>query len=164
MEASALVPTPDSGSVWTLSLGNGENATSVTGVFSPVGTNWTTVSTTFPVVGDVAGYVDANGEMLISVSCSQLDSTQVGQVRSSSVELVLVSCGCWLVPRHLFFLLSLRFSESPTLGSQVSVIRYSQAKTKVERSFRGRGRRTVYPLERLPREHEARCKRHFVPA
>eukprot|EP00752_Nemacystus_decipiens_P010876 g9669.t1 len=77
VEASALVPTPGSGGVWTLSIGHGGNATAATGVFSPVGTDWTAVSTTFPVVGDAAGYVDANGEVLITVSCSEPDSTQV---------------------------------------------------------------------------------------
>ena len=71
------MPTPGSGSVWTLSIGNSGNATAATGVFSPVGTDWTTVSATFPVVGDVADYVDANGELLITVSCAEPDSTQV---------------------------------------------------------------------------------------
>lgn len=85
------MPTPGSGGVWTLSIGNGGNATAATDVFSPVGTDWTTVSTTFPVVGDVAGYVDANGELLITVSCSEPDSTQVGR---GPVELFFVPGTC----------------------------------------------------------------------
>jgi len=76
---AALVPTESSGDVWTLSIDNGNNGTHVPGVFSTVGTNWTTVSVTFIVDdGAAAGYVGDNGEIQLSVSCSEPDSTQVG--------------------------------------------------------------------------------------
>ncbi len=79
MEASALVPTESSGDVWTLTIDDGNNGTQAAGVFTSVGTNWTTVSATF-LVGDggAAGYVGASGEIHLSVSCSTPDSTQVG--------------------------------------------------------------------------------------
>lgn len=78
VEVSALVPTESSGAVWTLSIDDGNNGSHVPGIFSSVGTNWTTVSAEF-LGGDVAGFVDANGEMQLTVSCSEPDSTQVGR-------------------------------------------------------------------------------------
>lgn len=83
MNTSALVPTPDSGGVWTLSISGGGFFTQATDVFLPVGSNWTTVSATFLVVGDATDYVDGNGEILLEVSCDEPGSTQVGPVRQS---------------------------------------------------------------------------------
>lgn len=77
------MPTAGSGSVWNVSLssnsGGIDNLTTV-GNFAPVGNvNWTTVSLTMPLDDsvDVTSYVDANNEMLLTVSCSEPGSTQV---------------------------------------------------------------------------------------
>ena len=80
VEASALVPTESSGDVWTLTMDDGMNGTHAMGVFSAVDTNWTTASYTFAVEGGAAAsYVGDNGEVRLSVSCSEPDSTQVGR-------------------------------------------------------------------------------------
>lgn len=86
VEASALVPTAGSGSVWDLSISNsnGGNETSITiGNFAAVGNvNWTTVYFTVPlaadpVTGSLAHYLNANNEMLLKVTSAEPGSTQV---------------------------------------------------------------------------------------
>ncbi|CAM9496191.1 unnamed protein product [Scytosiphon promiscuus] len=83
VEASALVPTAGSGSVWNVSLGSnsgGIDTLTTIGNFAPAGNvNWTTVSFTMPLDDgvDVTSYVDANNEVVLTVSCSEPGSTQV---------------------------------------------------------------------------------------
>lgn len=88
--ASVLVPTEGSGVFWSVgvsSIGPDGNSTLHTvGDFAAAGsTDWTTVTLTMPV-DDVAGYVDDNNEMLLTVSCSEPGSTQVG------VRVIVKSC------------------------------------------------------------------------
>lgn len=82
---SALVPTVGSGSAWAVGINNngGGNDTYAIGDLAPAGNDWTTVTITVPLTpdeatGSLANYLDANGEMLISLTSANPDSTQVG--------------------------------------------------------------------------------------
>lgn len=75
------MPTEGSGGVWSVgvsSIGEDGNSTLYTvGDFSAAGSDdWTPVTLTMSVA-DVAGYVDDNNEMLLTVSCSEPGTTQV---------------------------------------------------------------------------------------
>lgn len=81
---SALVPTAGSGDAWTVGISNGGgNETSTIGDLASVGNDWTTVTITVPLTpdeatGSLANYLDADGEMLISLTSANPNSTQVG--------------------------------------------------------------------------------------
>lgn len=79
------MPTPGSGGAWTVGISDGGgNETSPIGDLTPVGNDWTTVAITVPLTpdaatGSLANYLDANGEMLITLTSANPDTTQVGQ-------------------------------------------------------------------------------------
>ena len=77
------MPTVGSGSAWTVGIGNGGgNDTFPIGDLAPAGNNWTTVAITAPLTADaatgsLANYLDAHGEMLVTLTSENPDSTQV---------------------------------------------------------------------------------------
>jgi len=80
---SALVSAPGSGSAWTVGLSNGGEDTVAVGDLATAGASeWTTTAITVPLAagddGSLANYLDASGEMLITLSSASPDSTQVG--------------------------------------------------------------------------------------
>lgn len=89
------MPTPGSGSAWTVGINNGDgNDTYPIGDLALVGNDWTTVTLTVPLTpdettGSLANYLDANGEMLITLTSANPDSTQVGGCGAKNVILVL---------------------------------------------------------------------------
>lgn len=95
VEISALVPTVGAGSAWTVGINNGDgNDTYAIGDLERVGTDWTTVEITVPLTpdgdtGSLANYLDANGEMLISLTSATPGTTQVGSGSATFVVVLL---------------------------------------------------------------------------
>lgn len=82
------MPEENSGGVWTVGVstsgGGGNDTVYTVGNLAAAGsTDWTTIYVTVPLsadeaTGSLAHYVDDNNEMLVTLSCSQPGSTQVG--------------------------------------------------------------------------------------